>query len=79
VRDTADRLDAPIKLGDGLYRKERPSPYSASPQIECWMQRKPATQTDAAQQDETVAGGQPEPEPENEPEPEAGPELRMRF
>jgi hypothetical protein len=43
------------------------------------MQQKPATQTDAVQQGETVAGGQPEPEPENEPEPEAGPELGMRF
>jgi hypothetical protein len=79
VRDTADRLDTPLKIGDGLYRKERPSLCSASSHAKCWMQQKPATQTDAAQQDETVAGGQLEPEPENEPEPEAGPVMGMRF
>jgi hypothetical protein len=79
VRDTADRLDAPLKIGGGLYRKERLDLCSASLQIECWMQRKPATQTDAVQQDGLVADGQPESEPENEPEPEAGPELGMRF
>jgi hypothetical protein len=77
VRNTANRLDTPLKIGSGLYRKERPSPYSASPQIERWIQRKPATQTDAVQQDETVAGGQPEPELEKEPE--AGPVMGMRF
>jgi hypothetical protein len=66
-------LDTPLKIGDGLYRKERPSPYSASPQTES------VQQTDAVQQSGPVADSQSEPEPENEPEPEAGPEMGMRF